>query len=114
MSVRTLCICNAFSCNMLQGDHHVVEFVQLTPESLAREIESAECIKSYIGHADTARLYSKLLGVDVTYNRENLHLPKDWCKQAYLIVGQYSGPRLPEGATELPEGATITWWLVEG
>jgi hypothetical protein len=29
------------------------------------------------------------------------------------IVGQYIGPRLPEGATTLPEGATIKWLLTE-
>lgn len=28
------------------------------------------------------------------------------------LIGQYIGPRLPEGATELPAGATIEWWLV--
>jgi hypothetical protein len=30
-----------------------------------------------------------------------------------LLVGQYDGPRLPEGATSLPEGATLTWFKVE-
>jgi hypothetical protein len=29
-----------------------------------------------------------------------------------LIVAQYTGPRLPEGATKLPEGARINYWLV--
>ena len=28
------------------------------------------------------------------------------------LVGQYSGPRLPEGATTLLEGATIKWMVV--
>ena len=27
-------------------------------------------------------------------------------------MGQYSGPRLPEGSTSLPEGATIKWYLI--
>jgi hypothetical protein len=29
-----------------------------------------------------------------------------------VLVAQYRGPRLPEGATELPEGATIEWYVV--
>jgi hypothetical protein len=30
-----------------------------------------------------------------------------------VVVGQYRGSRLPEGATTLPEGATIQWlWVV--
>jgi len=28
------------------------------------------------------------------------------------VVAQYNGPRLEVGATELPEGAQITFWLV--
>ena len=30
----------------------------------------------------------------------------------HAIIGQYSGPRLEEGATELPEGARIEWWII--
>ena len=30
-----------------------------------------------------------------------------------LIVAQYRGPRLPEGATELPPGAKLEFWLVK-
>ena len=29
-----------------------------------------------------------------------------------LFVGQYKGPRLPEGATALPEGAIVEWAMV--
>jgi hypothetical protein len=28
------------------------------------------------------------------------------------VVAQYVGPRLPEGATALPEGANFSWFLV--
>lgn len=54
---------------------------------------------SIVGHADTARL----LGVEC--NRQSVMLGPD----DDLIVAQYVGPRLPEGATELPEGARIEW-----
>jgi len=30
-----------------------------------------------------------------------------------LLVAQCRGPRLPEGATELPPGAILEFWLVE-
>ena len=54
---------------------------------------------SIVGHADTARL----LGVEC--NRQSVLLrPPD-----ELLVAQYIGPRLPEGSTELPEGARIEW-----
>lgn len=41
----------------------------------------------------------------------------DWelgegAEDALTLVGQYRGPRLPDGATTLPEGATIEWWHV--
>lgn len=31
----------------------------------------------------------------------------------YLIVGQYVGPRLAEGAMSLPKGATVKWVRVD-
>jgi len=65
--------------------------------------------KSVVGHADTATILGGILGMDVPPNRVSIKLaPGD-----SLVVGQYIGPRLPEGAKELPEGAKIEWWLVE-
>ena len=54
---------------------------------------------SIVGHPDTARL----LGVEC--NRQSVLLNRE----DELLVAQYIGPRLPEGATELPEGARIEW-----
>lgn len=65
-------------------------------------------IVSVVGHADTARVISSLLGRKLPLNRVSIRLAHD----EYLLVGQYIGPRLPEGATELPEGATIEWWIL--
>jgi len=64
---------------------------------------------SAVGHADTAALFSNILGVDIRPNRVSVRLTEG--EQA--LLGQYSGPRLPEGATALPEGAKITWIRVE-
>ena len=65
--------------------------------------------ESIVGHADTALLFTSLLGHDVQANRVSTSLtPGD-----NVLVGQYNGPRLPEGAQSLPDGAKIRWILVE-
>ena len=65
-------------------------------------------IISAVGHADTAAVFAAVLGRPVAVNRATIKLAPGQC----LLVGQYIGPRLPEGATTLPEGATIEWWVV--
>ena len=67
-------------------------------------------IVSVMGHADTAAVLSGLLERDLQVNRVSLKFTNE--PGEVLIVGQYIGPRLPEGATTLPEGATIEWWSV--
>lgn len=66
-------------------------------------------LESVIGHADTARIVSDILGVELPANRATVKLQPG----EKMIVAQYSGPRLPEGATTLPEGAKIEFVLVE-
>jgi hypothetical protein len=97
---------NAFSLNMLEGEA-TLEFRPTTAEFVAPFLREQGVI-SVVGHADTARLFSRLLGVEIPVNRATFTLQPG----QPMLVGQYSGPRLPEGATELPEGATIKWWLV--
>ena len=95
---------NAFSLNMLVGNADIVvrEITKGVAASLAPACTSA------VGHADTAAVFSSVLGVTVPCNRATVALkPGD-----VALVGQYSGPRLPEGATSLPEGATIKWVVV--
>ncbi len=60
-------------------------------------------VYSCIGHQDTAVVVSGLLGFEVACNRVNLKLDEG----DTLYVAQYKGPRLPEGATELPAGTQI-------
>lgn len=64
---------------------------------------------SAIGHADTAHLVSVELGVNIPANRINVNLQSD----DRVLVAQYNGPRLPEGTTELPDGAKIQFCMVE-
>lgn len=93
-----------------------------TPISLdrARELVSrggAEIVPA-VGHMDTARVIADQLGLPVekVYARVTVRLkggfeePYDRLEMA--LIGAYTGPRLPEGATKLPEGAAIEWWMV--
>ena len=95
---------NAFSLNMIVGNADIVvrEITQVTAASLAATCTSA------VGHADTAAVFSSVLGVEIPCNRATVALKEG----DVALVGQYSGPRLPEGATLLPEGATIKWVVV--
>ena len=106
---------NAFSLNMLAEIPATVQVSEITAARArqflllaAEELGEAEVIRSAVGHADTAAVFTAVLGLPVPCNRATVTLhPGD-----SAIVGQYAGPRLPEGATVLPEGATIKWLVV--
>lgn len=57
---------------------------------------------SVVGHADTARV------LGVKYNRVNVTLTEG----VTLYVAQLVGGRLPEGATELPQGFKFKFYKV--
>ena len=102
-------IANAFSLNMLHLDR--VTHVQVVPtdaDFVKDLIEASESFESVVGHADTAAVFSSLLGWTVPCNRATFTLVPG----TTLVVGQYKGPRLPEGAKTLPEGATVEWIIV--
>ena len=104
-------IANAFSLNMLDLSEGLTDLeVYATSAELVREeISTAEeCggeVVSIVGHADTAALLSAELGREVPTNRVSYTMGYD----DVLVVGQYQGPRLPEGTKELPAGAKIAW-----
>lgn len=101
-------VCNAFSINMLlPAETQNVSFVPMDV-FLVRDLLGREAWESAVGHADTAAVFGDVLGVQIPVARVNVALRSDVC----LIVGQYRGPRLPEGAKTLPEGAVIEWWEV--
>lgn len=100
-------VLSAFSPNMLHLDEMVeVKFFPLTVDEARRLADGAP---SAVGHEDTARVFSAELGVGVAFNRVTATLQSG----VVALVGQYRGPRLAEGATSLPEGATIQWLKVE-
>ncbi len=98
-------IANAFSLNMLDlAVSHELQIAPMTVQEVAEQLADYEVI-SVVGHADTAAAFSDVLGIDVPMNRASLEVKKG----DVLLVGQYKGSRLPEGAKTLPEGASIAW-----
>ena len=114
-------ISNAFSLSMLNREtqrNRAYDAVYDNPriprpidspaEWLAEWSQAGAEIESVVGHADTAAVFSAVLVRPVAVNRVSVQLDHD----VLLLIGQYIGPRLPEGATTLPEGARIEWWVV--
>ncbi len=97
-------ILNAFSLNMIVGNADIV--VREISPTVAAGL-AAYCV-SAVGHADTAAVFSSVLEVEIPCNRATVALKEG----DVALVGQYSGPRLPEGASTLPEGAAIKWMVV--
>lgn len=108
---------NAFSANMLNvGWHSDVRFTAIAADVAAMEILRASEFSNCIGHADTDAVVRDMLisaypAVEKKLtpgSRETVSLDEG----TMLIVAQYKGQRLPEGATSLPDGATIEFLAV--
>lgn len=96
-------VSNAFSLQMLpDGLQIMVKTVSIeaVQQRLARE---PWC--SIIGHADTAAVVSNQLGFSVRHDRKSINLMDG----DVLYVAQLTGGRLPEGASELPDGFRLEW-----
>ena len=97
---------NAFSLNMLAVFPAQPLFEEISLYEAKETLQSG--FDSAVGHADTANVFSDLLGIPVPSARATISLQKG----DIALVGQYRGPRLPEGATTLPEGASVVWYRV--
>lgn len=100
-------LANSFSLNMIKG-RGLFQSEPITLEAARRLLGDKEIINA-IGHPETDAVVRETLGEFLPAGqRISLVLqPGD-----ELIVAQYRGPRLPEGATELPLGAIIEFILV--
>ena len=98
---------NAFSVNMLEASQDLLVRFQPLTAGQAADL-AADGVDSAVGHADTAELFTRLLGVPIEARRATVTLGAGDA----AVLGQYRGPRLPEGATALPEGATVAWYRV--
>ena len=95
---------NSFSLNMI----NVEDFTMIRVRRINFSDVPKKNIISIVGHQDTARIVSEILGCEVPVNRVSISIEEG----DYLYIAQYKGPRLPEGATQLPEGATIEFFEV--
>lgn len=116
----TVYVGNAFSLSML--DRKVqsgsIGYTRGSPrvprpcDDPVKYLEEAEkmgvSVVSVVGHPATAVLFSEILNRDLYANRIGIKLDDN----SRLLVGQFVGERLPEGATKLPKGAWIEWWIV--
>lgn len=101
-------LANAFSLSMLPSAGPVrLSVIPTTNEFVGARLEENPWT-SAVGHAQTAALFTEELGIEVPTNRIAVTLTN----ADRLFVGQYTGPRLPEGSTSLPEGAAIRWFLI--
>ena len=94
---------NAFSLQMLTNTSATitVEEVQPTKELLQ------ECDNS-LGHKDICDLLNGMFGTSLVPNRKSDRLSDG----DSVLVAQYTGGRLPEGAISLPEGASLKFLKV--
>ena len=110
---------NAFSANMLPA-LDVNREVQVTftrvPDEMIKEFVTTAAedgnLISAIGHPNTAAILSDMLGTQIVAARINIELGDGEGRYKTVYLAQYRGPRLPEGATELPAGAAIEWYRV--
>lgn len=96
-------LANAFSLQMLpEGYSDMLSIESISAADIPEDISSA------IGHPDTARVLSNLLGREIPCQRVNIALDEGTA----IYVAQLVGGRLPEGATSLPEGARFAYYRV--
>jgi hypothetical protein len=101
-------IANAFSLSMLDKSESLtqVSVEQVSVERVRDKLAGG--FVSAIGHESTARVLTDTLGVPVAVARVNVRIAKG----DLLVVAQFHGARLPEGATTLPEGASLDFAFV--
>ena len=90
-------LANSFSLQMLPSFDAVISARPVSPVYVPNNFISC------VGHEDTARVISNMLDTEVPLNRTPIKL--DWGDELY--VAQFTGGRLPEGVSELPEGVKL-------
>jgi len=100
---------NAFSLNMVKCRETQVSITEISLAEVIDILRNNNC-KSYVGHQDLCNILNDMLNFTVAFNRENFYFSEE-CDKA--IVAQYSGNRLPEGTTTLPENSEIKFFTVK-
>lgn len=100
---------SAFSLSMLGASSVSLQVDPINAHQVREIITGPHGYVSCVGHESTAAIFSEQLGLQVDMMRISVSLVSD----DIILVGQYIGPRLPEGATTLPPGAEIRWVRAE-
>jgi len=98
---------NAFSISMLPEFPVNLEIRKISVEDV-KTLLLQDGYLSAVGHEDLVKRIRELLGIPIQVNRVSVKLDR----ADTLVVAQYIGPRLPEGATTLPEGARIEFFEI--
>jgi len=119
MKKMNLILANAFSINMITSSEKL-EFIQI--KNIDEFLQNNYIIDNAIGHKETDSVVLRILNPLIPPHRQipngerksiTLNNPKRKADALNgLLVAQYKGPRLQEGATTLPENATIEFWVV--
>ena len=104
-SIIMVYLSNAFSLQMLDMSHPNTISTALTSIDDVKAALSESTFTSAIGHADTAIVVSNILNIPIDPNRISIKLGND----DILYVAQVVGGRLPEGATTIPAGMSISF-----
>lgn len=107
----TAILANAFSLNMLPEDFSGCLEVREVSSALKSLLADGAVVNS-IGHPATDVVVRELLAQDGIYVPAGERMTVTMQPDDVLIVAQYVGDRLPEGATTLPAGARIVWRAV--
>ena len=99
---------NSFSLNMINVQETKIEITEITIDQVKDFMRNNKSV-SYIGHKDFAEILTKLTDFNIPMNRSNFCFGE--INKA--LVFHYSGPRLEEGTTVLPENATIKFFHVK-
>ena len=99
---------NAFSIQMISSLNEAsVSFKKITIEQAKNLLKNSNP-ESYVGHTDTARVISSILGMEIPAQRRfGTLMPGE-----VAIVAQVVGGRLPEGCTTIPEGMAIQFFQI--
>ena len=102
---------NAFSLSMVPNLNNIGnEFTIRTRVVGVEEVKSllANGFNSCVGHEDACAKYSELLAIPISYNRTSVKIDVG----DKLIVGQFTGQRLVEGATTI-SAPSYSWLVIE-
>jgi hypothetical protein len=106
----------SFSLNMVPPDLKRFDMrgQRINAPLAAKVLSEASSVRNVIGHENTDFLVRSIL--EAFHPRLSLPVARretvSLSEEKTGIVAQYSGPRLEESTTKLPEGSKIVLWII--